>query len=443
VAPEKRREFVRGTRVRPGSIQLGACTAVLLAVVSACPAEAQSVFQLDGSVALNYSVTTPSSLEDRGLTTQVIPAVTFQTGSPKLVFRIGYLFAGNFNIYGSGSNYYSNLLRLSLAFQPAAGSTLTIDASVTQGGTAFQNSQRPADQGQPVIRAPGNPDQISATLSEAFTWEASRSMRMTQGFSASVVAPEYNLDRTNSLVSLSLGLDHMGQRDAIGGTLSSSVALLRPTLSGGDPFYSLANSLVGNWSRDFSQNWNGQLAAGLSNVIQLDGNHMTAFVPTAAATVRYFANDVGRSGGSVSLGYGPTFNLYTGTLTQAVSISGRGFVNFNSPWARTLSFSAGYLRSWAVNEAAALNAAGLGHAVQGDIGLVWGLSSALLVSARGSIAYQFGQPDGLAPSMSYIFLVGITGRYSNATSMSAVPTIGGRVDGADGARFPGAQGVKP
>ena len=436
---------MRGARILPSRLDHAAPLGVLLAlaVAVACPAEAQTVLHLDGSVALNYAVTTPTSQYDNGLTTQVSPAVTFQTGSPRLVFRAGYLFSGNINLYGAGASYYSNQLNLALALQPASGSTLVISGSVTQGGTAFQISQGPADAGQPAIRAPGNPDELSASLNQAFSWEASRSVRMSQGFTAGMVAPRFDFDRLNALASVSLGGEHMGLRDAIGGSLSSSVAMLQPPAGIGDPYYSLANSLAASWSRDFSQSWNGQLAAGMAHVAQLAGSYLTALVPTASAVARYLASDVGRSGGSISVAYGPRFDLFTGTLTQAASVTARGVVNFNSPWTRQLSFSAGYLRSWAVNEASVLNAAGLGHAVQGDVGLVWGLSRALLATGRTSLAYQFGQPSGLQPSLTFVFVVGITGRYSTAESMSPVPTVGGRVDGMDGARFPGVPGTKP
>jgi len=429
---------MRGTRYRLSGIAVAVWTVSVVAGTAARPANAQTLFEVDGSLSLRYSETTPATAGESGLTTAVSPAITLQVGAPRLVFRVGYLFAGAFNVYGGGSNTYFNLLTFALAAEPSGSSMLTVAASVSQGGAAFQLSERPADAGRPAIRPQDNPDQLWATLSESFRWEVSRSLRMTQSFSAALVALSYSLDQSNAQASISIGLDHVAPRDAIGGVFSSSVALLRPLGGLGDPYYALANSLRATWSHDQNSIWNTEVWAGISHVTRLTQGQPDTFLPTGGITAGFLLSDVGRSGGSIGVAYGPTFDLQTGALTRAGTITARGHVNFDSAATRQLAFSAGYLRSWAVSEAAVLSLAGVGQAVQGDVGFVWSLSTAFQATVRASVAYQFGRPAELAPSLVYTFLLGITGRYSNAMHMPDVPTIGNRVDGADGAGFPAA-----
>lgn len=434
---------MRGARGQSRGITAALWIALVIAATVARPAYAQFVYELDGTVALQYTEFTPYTSTDSGLMALVNPAVTIQVGTPDLVYRVGYLFSGVFNLYGGSSNSYNNRLSLALAAQPNGSTTLTTSLLVSQGRTVFQLSQRPADAGQPAIRPQDNADQLWVVLNEACRWDLSPALRLTESFAAGLVAPRYSLAQSNAEVSASLALDHeITPLDAIGGVFTSRVALLRPLGGLGDPYYALANSLLARWAVDMGRNWNGDVSGGIAHMIQLAGTHPDAFLPTGGITVGFLANDVGRSGGSIEVSYGPYFDLQTGGLTRAASATARGHVNFDALAINQLAFSAGYLRSWAANEAAVLNLAALGQAVQGDVGLVWGLSSVILANARVSVAYQYDRPPGLAPSLVYTFVLGITGRYSNATHMTDVPTLGSRVDGSDGAQFPGASGSR-
>jgi hypothetical protein len=434
---------VQRARRQSRGITIAVWMASVIAGTVARPANAQFVYELDGTLALQYTEFTPYTSTDSGLMALVTPAVTLQVGTPDLVYRVGYLFAGVFNLYGGSSNSYNNRLSLALAAQPNGSTVLTTSVLVSQGRTVFQLSQRPADAGQPAIRPQDNADQLWIVADEACRWDLSASLRLTQGFAVGLVAPDYSFAQANAEASASIALDHdITPLDAIGGVFTSRVALLRPLGGFGDPYYALANSLLGRWAVDLGRSWNAEVSGGIAHMIQLTGAHPEAFLPTGAITAGFLASDIGRSGGSIGVSYGPYFDLQTGGLTRAASATARGHVNFDALAMNQLAFSAGYLRSWAANEAAVLNLAALGQAVQGDVGLVWGLSNWLLATARASVAYQYDRPVGLAPSLVYTFILGVTGRYSNATHMPDMPTMGSRVDGADAAQFPGATGPR-
>ena len=403
---------------------------VLVLLVSGRPVEAQTVIVLDGAVNVEYSATTPSEEGADGFVTQISPSVTLQTGSERLVWRISYAFAGTLNFHGAGANAYSNQLNLGLAAALSDRTMMTVNGSVSHGGTMLL-SQRPADTGQPGFRAPGNPDQLNVSLGEALAWEASPHLRLTQALQGSAVALE-PLDQFNVQLAGSLRLDRTFATDALGVGFAPTVARLRPLTATGDPYLAVMNVLVGTWTHDFDWRWSHQLTTGISQVIAFTGSVPLSIVPVGGLTVQYQARN---GGGVLVLAYGPTSDLQTGTVTQSGSVGARGFLNFDALRPRQLAASVGFLRSRPLGEMAAGLAPGIGDALQGDIGFMWGITDAILGSVRGSVHYQFKQPSGLAPSLAFMFLVGLTGRYSNASTLPPMPTIGRRVDGSDAVGF--------
>jgi hypothetical protein len=274
---------------------------------------------------------------------------------------------------------------------------------------------------------------VTATVGEAFAWEASPDLRLGQGLSWNFVAPQYDLSQSNWQLSAYLTLDHLRPSNGFGGEFIPSVASLRALTVDAAPYLSMTNSMVGRWTHDVDAQWSGQLRAGVAQVLAFTGSYPLAIVPTGSLTVSY--NGV-RAGGSLSVNYGPQTNLQTGTVTQAGQALVRGFVNFDPLLVRQLAASAGFMRSRPLGEVAPAFALGTGDALQGDLGFTWALSSILLATVRYSVAYQYMQPLGIAPSFTQALLVGVTARYSTVSQLPGMPTIGNRVDGTDAVRFP-------
>ena len=164
-------------RTRPSVIAL----AIALA---GRPAAANPIIQADGSVNVGYNQITQSTFEadpmaepeDQAETTstrvftEIRPGISIQSGRPRLAYRAGYQFSGNFAF--SGNPAYSNQADLTLISLPTKYTTLTLSSLFAQGGTAFLSSLRPADAGEPEIRAAGNPNIVSASLTETLSWSA-------------------------------------------------------------------------------------------------------------------------------------------------------------------------------------------------------------------------------------------------------------------------------
>lgn len=423
----------------PVRCSLAARALSIAALVATGSASAQTVIQLDGTVNLNYNVTTPAAPGRANLFLEIRPAVAFQTGSPRLVLRLAYMFVGDLGLDGSWSNTYSNQLSASLAAQPDDRSTVTFGATLVQGDTAFQLSQQPADTGQPAFRPVGSPAQVTGTLVQTFLWEATADLRLSQALTGRVVAPQYALDQSNASVTGLVSLDRMGPTDSYGAEFTPSVARLRQSTVAMEPFWSVINTLLARWNHDFDSGWNGGLTGGVSHVMTFTEDNPRAVVPAGSLAARYV---YGSAGGALSLDLGPRTDLQTGTVSQNAQATLRGFLNFDALWPRQLSGSAGFLHTWPLGAVTPGSAAGIGDALQGDLGLLWGVSDALIASARYSVAYQFNQPAGIAPSLVHVFLVGFTARYSNAPFLPPMPTAGNRVDGGDGVPFPGVPSTR-
>lgn len=421
----------------------------LLVITAVRPAFAETAVLLDGAANLNLNETTAevrngegssASRTSRRVSAEVRPGLVLQFGSPRLAWRVGYLFAGSFNLYGEGSSSYSNAADVALAAELTKRSTLMVGGSLTQGSTLFQRSQRAADAGQPGFRAPGDPDRVTTMLSESFAWEASPETRLRQGIAATLSAPQSDLGLFSAEVAGAIGVDHTFQRDAIGVELRPSFSWLRPLRVDEDAFASITNSLVGSWNRDLSRSWNGQVVAGVQQVATFAGSHPLAILPTGSLAA---GCTVGNAAGSLAFTHGAATNLETGTVSVSDAVVLRGVVDLDPLRVRVVSASAGFMHAEPLGETSARVAAGTGNSVQGDVGLVWELSPALLSTVRYSVAYQFGQAADLPSSLAHALLIGLTARYGNARQVPPMPTPGRRVDGSDAVGFPGSGTREP
>lgn len=448
---------------RRASVQHPRCWPVALALAIAIPgrpAAAQSVaVQADATVNVGYNQTTrsttvvdpnadPADIPKRSTAsffTEIRPGISVESGSPRLSWRASYLFAGTLNFEG-GAPSYSNQATAAAIADLTPLTVLTVSSVFAQGGTSFLQSQGAADQGKAEIRAPGNPDLISATLSESLAWQAGRHLQVQQGLTGSVSAPQDDLGNGNTALIATLSLERLYERDTLGAELRANVSRLNPLRSDLEPYLSYTNAILGRWNHDFSVGWNGLVAAGVEQLFTDTGNRPLAFLPTGSATLRYSTNGIA---GGLELTHGTATNLQVGTVSLADQITARGVITIDEHESRVLSFSAGFLHNEPLGEVAAQVAAGTGNAVQGDAGFTTAITRNVLASVRYSLAYQYGQDaalpkdddagprTGFGPTLAHIFFIGVTASYSNTKQIKRpFPARGQRVDGSDGQGFP-------
>lgn len=424
-----------------------AAIAIAIAVLRHPAAAQRTDVEADGTVNVGYSQTTrtvfvpgpddappdlPGGSVGRSFL-EVRPGITLQTGSPRLTWRAGYVFSGSLTLSGDQGAAYSNQVDGSLAAQLTKLTTLTVSANLAQGGTSFLLTQRPADAGQPELRAPGNPDLISATLAESLAWEIAKHFTLQHTLVGGASAPQDDVGARNSNAATSLALERAFARDTVGLELRAAVSWLRPIRMQLEPYMSYTSGVLGRWNHDFTPGWNGQVSAGLEQVYTDTGSRPLAFLPAGTASLRYSRGDVGVV---LDVSQGTATNLQVGSISLTDQVSVRGDVALDSREARTLGFSAGVLHNEPLGEVAALVAAGTGNAVQVDAGFTTQLARNVLGSARYSLAYQFGQAGGLPPTVAHVFFLGVTASVRNTERpLRPVPRLGRRVDGSDGEGF--------
>lgn len=421
----------------------GAAAACLAA---APPAAANPEVEADGTINLGYSQVSQSTFQadpmaepgdvpddsSSRLFTEIRPGIAIQTGRPRLAYRFTYQFSGIFSVEGNPA--YANQGTVALISLPSKYTTLTITGLVGQGGTAFLQSQRPAEAGQPEFRAPGNPNLVSATVTEALSWAAGRHTAMQQSLSASASAPQDDLGESSGSLGGALVLERLFKRFATGLEVRSTVSRLRPLQTNLDPYNSVTNSLLVRFRHDFSYRWNGLATAGVEQVFIDNGSRPLALLPTGSITGLYTFGDTTIA---FDLSHGSLTNIQVGTVSITDRVTARGIYTLNAQKLRALSFSAGFLHNEPIGESAALVAAGTGNAVSFDAGFTTELTKHVIGNARYSLAYQFDQAGGLEPILAHIFSIGVTARYGTATkaALRPQPKLGQRLDGSDKA-FP-------
>jgi hypothetical protein len=427
------------------------CTATIglaLAVLSHRAAAQRADVEADASVNIGYSQETqtvfvpdsgaprpsdtPSSTAQR-MFMEIRPGILVQTGSPRLTWRAGYIFAGTLSIVGDSLSAASNQATGSLTAEVSKFSFLTLTAVLSQGGTAFQLTSRSPDSGSAELRAPGSPDTISASVAESMITELARQLTLQQTLVASTNAPQNDLSARNSALAGSLAIERIFDRDAFGGELHGSVSRLFPLQQGlgMQEYNSYSSSALLHWNHDFSLNWNGMVRAGVEQIFTDTGSEPLAFLPTGSLALRYTPQpDVGVG---IDFAHGTATNLQVGSVSLTDRLGVHGAIGIDARKSRAVAFSASALHNEPLGSVSALVAAGTGNAVQLDAGFTTELAKNVLGSVRYSFAYQFGQGGGLPDSLAHIFFIGVTGVIRNTERpLAPMPFRGQRVDGSDG-----------
>ncbi|TMQ09442.1 MAG: hypothetical protein E6J90_38030 [Deltaproteobacteria bacterium] len=383
----------------------------------------------------------PSSTSNR-LFLEIRPGISLQSGSPRLAWSAGYIFSGTLAVVGDQSASYSNAANASLAAQATKFTTVTIAANAAQGGTSFQLTARPADAGQPELRAPGSPDQVSATLAETLSNELAKHLTLQQALVGAISAPQDAIGQRNSAVSGSLALDQLFETDTIGAEVHGSVSWLRPLRLVQNPYKSYTSSIQAHWNHDFTAGWNAMVSAGIEQVFTDTGSRPLAFLPAGALSVRYALGE--SIGGAFDFSHGTATNLQVGSISLTDRATVHGNVAIDTREARAIAFSAGFLHNEPLGETSAVIAAGTGNAAQLDAGFTTRVAKNVLGVARYSFAYQFGQGGNLPSTVAHVFYLGVSASIRNTDRvLRPVPVRGHRVDGTDSFGFPDVEPPEP
>lgn len=416
----------RGTCARAAAL-------AALALLAGTAARAEVALQANGALDLGYAATGATFSDNRRLYAEARPSLVLQFGTPHLWWQAGYLFSGSLPLTGEGTSTYANQLDLSLASQLDPRTHLLLSASASQGGALFQLNRRAPQAGEPAFRAPDLPDILTAVLQESFSWEVSPDYRLGQSLGASASAPQDAPGRGSVHFFASVSLFRLFAADSLGIVVRPGLSVLRPVTADDPPTARLfTGSALLSWNHDFDRAWNAQLSAGVEALHALFPGAGWNTQPTGSLTGRYIA---GRFEASASYSHGASANLQVGTMSLADALVARGAYRISEAPQRELGASLGFMHARTLGGAGLPS--GSGDAMNGDVGLLWSLTNELILNVRYSAAYQLGQAAGDLQSLSHTLLIGLAARWGSGGRISATPSSGGRVDGADGVPFPG------
>jgi hypothetical protein len=389
--------------------------------------ESRSTFVPDPN---GMPVDNPASTTRR-MFTEIRPSIALRTGSPRVTWQASYIFAGSLTLVGDSGPVYSNQATGGMTAELTPFTVMTLTAVLSQGGTGFQLSSRPADAGTPEFRAPGNRDRITANAAESTATEVGKQSKLQHTLVAETDAPQDQLSQRNSSVAASLALERTFETDGLGTELHGSVSWLHPLQTGLRIYKTYTSSLLAHWNHDISPSWNGLLSGGIEQVFIDSGSRPLAFLPAGALSLRYTPRpDVGAS---LDFSHGTQTNLQVGSVSITDQLTVRGAIALDSRKGRAVAFSAGVLHNQPLGDVSSVLAVGAGNAVQADVGYTMQLRKEVLGTARYSLAYQFGQPAGVPSTLAQIFYVGVTGVIRNTERpILPLPVRGRRVDGSDG-----------
>lgn len=389
--------------------------------------ESRSTFVPDPN---GMPVDNPASTTRR-LFSEIRPSIALRTGSPRVTWQASYIFAGSLTLVGDAGPNYSNQATGGMTAELTPFTVMTLTAVLSQGGTGFQISSRPADAGTPEFRAPGNRDRITANAAESTATELGKQSKLQHTLVAETDAPQDQLSQRNSSVAASLALERAFETNGIGVEVHGSVSWLHPLQTGLSIYKTYTSSLLAHWNHDFSPSWNGLVNGGVEQVFIDSGSRPFALLPAGAASLRYTPRpDVGAS---LDFSHGTQTNLQVGSVSITDQLTVRGAIALDSRKGRALAFSAGVLHNQPLGDVSSVLAVGAGNAVQADVGYTMALRKEVLGTARYSLAYQFGQPAGVPSTLAHIFYVGVTGVIRNTERpILPLPIRGRRVDGSDG-----------
>jgi hypothetical protein len=461
---------VLGIRHRGAAI----ATVVAIAAIGASAKRAaaqRTVFQADGAVNIGYNQTTRPVFNGDGMPeegdirdssvagwfTEIRPGIALMTGSPRLSWRVGYHFSANLRFADTSTTSitgeepppgtppdegaaaadrdrqavaYSNSAEVAMVAALTPYTTLTATGEVTQGSTAFLQSARPAEMGQPEIRAPDNPSMLTGALSQSLAWEIGRQLTLQQSLGGNITTPQDDFEKRNSELHGSLALERGWVRDTAGVEVRSSVAWLRPLVRAQGVYKSTTNGMLLRWNHDFNYSWNASASAGVEQVYTDTGSKPLAFMPSGGASVRY---TVGNIVAALSFTHGTATNLQVGSISIADEVTARGVISLDPDKGRSLAFSGGYLHNEPLGEVSAVLSAGAGDALQGDAAFTTQITKTVVANLRYSVAYQYNQPGSLGSTLAHTILLGVTAVYSNLPpDRRPMPGRGLRVDQGDG-----------
>jgi hypothetical protein len=264
---------------------------------------------------------------------QVRPGALFSYETPRMVHELGYDLEANFYQDHGDAGSLTHRAAWRGFFLTSPNTEVNAGASYSMGDINSLVSRDQASQMQQGGRPGGNVEFVQADLTQHFSYQVSRPLRLTQGALGRrfETKDDFNTESTGMELGGSLGIDRAWRDDSLGLVVSSTfVQLERRTPEAvpdadpevydvvGDDSMNMQGIL--SWRRDLGRHWSSLLDGGVTAIVPLDDGDELVLQPTVGGQLAYFPN-WGSASLQVRRSVAPNLYLAQNTITDSAIAS--------------------------------------------------------------------------------------------------------------------------
>jgi hypothetical protein len=275
----------------------------------------------------------PPAGREAALYYQVRPGALFSYETPRMVHELGYDLEANFYQDHGDAGSLTHRAAWRGFFLTSPNTEVNAGASYSTGDiNSLVSRNRPQDP-TPAGVPGGSVEFVQADLTENFSYQISRPLRLTQGAIGRrfETKDDFNTESTGMELGGSLGVDRAWRDDSLGLVVSSTfVQLERRTPEAMPDDDESAYDVVGDdsmnlqgivsWRRDLGRHWSSLLDGGVTAIVPLDEGDELVLQPTVGGQLGYFP-DWGSASLQVRRSVAPNLYLAQNTITDAATVS--------------------------------------------------------------------------------------------------------------------------
>jgi hypothetical protein len=264
---------------------------------------------------------------------QVRPGALFSYETPRMVHELGYDLEANFYQDHGDAGSLTHRVGWRGFFLTSPNTEVNTSASFSTGDINSLISRNQANQGGQATLPGGNVEFVQADVTEHFSLQVTRPLRLTQGALARrfETKDDFNTTSTGMEIGGSLGVDRAWRDDSLGLVLSTTFVQLErrtpETVPDDDPSaYDVAGDdsmnlqAVVSWRRDLGRHWSSVIDGGVTALVPLDEGDELVLQPTVGGQLAYFP-DWGSASLQVRRSVAPNLYLAQNTITDAAILS--------------------------------------------------------------------------------------------------------------------------
>jgi hypothetical protein len=264
---------------------------------------------------------------------QIRPGALFSYETPRMVHEVGYDLEANLYQDHGDAGSLTHRAAWRGFFLTSPNTEASVGATFSTGDVNSLVSRNQANDPLQGGRPGGNVEFLQADLTEHFSYQVTRPLRLTQGALARrfETKDDFNTTSTGMELGGSLGVDRAWREDSVGLVVSTAFVQLErrtpeavpdddPSAYDVDGDDSMNLQAILSWRRDLGRHWSSMLDGGVTALVPLDEGDELVLQPTVGGQLAYFP-DWGSAALQVRRSVAPNLYLAQNTITDSAVVS--------------------------------------------------------------------------------------------------------------------------